>query len=200
MATSFAREPCEDPSQKLTVIEAERQTDVVMMVGDGVNDAPALAAADVGVALAARGATASSEAADVVLTVDRVDRLADALLIAQRSRRIARQAVGVGMGLSLVAMAAAAAGFLPPAAGAVLQEGIDVLAIGLALRAVLPGRTHTVTLPPSDVTIGHELRAQHEASLAVVEEIRAVADRISTQEPDLAPVRRLLVRLRPPLG
>ena len=93
-----------------------------------------------GVALAARGATASSEAADVVLTVDRVDALADAILIAQRSRRIALQAVLVGMGLSLVAMAAASAGLLPPAAGAVLQEGIDVLAIGLAFGRSCPGR------------------------------------------------------------
>jgi heavy metal translocating P-type ATPase len=194
VGTDAVRADC-DPTEKLAVIEAEREADVVMMVGDGVNDAPALAAADVGVALA-RGATASSEAADVVLTVDRVDALADAILIAQRSRRIARQAVGVGMGLSLVAMAAAAAGFLPPAAGALLQEGIDVLAIGLALRAVLPGRTHTVTLAPADVRIGHELRAQHEASLPVVEEIRAVADQISTQAADLGPVRRLLRRLR----
>jgi heavy metal translocating P-type ATPase len=195
VGTDAVRADC-DPGEKLAVIEAERETDVVMMVGDGVNDAPALAAADVGVALAARGATASSEAADVVLTVDRVDALADAILIAQRSRRIARQAVGIGMGLSLVAMAAAAAGFLPPAAGALLQEGIDVLAIGLALRAVLPGRTHTVTLGPADVRIGHELRAQDEASLPLVEEIRTVADQISTQTADLAPVRRLLRRLR----
>lgn len=185
-----------DPAEKLRAIEAERGAGRTMMVGDGVNDAPALAAADVGVALAARGATASSEAADVVLTVDRVDALADAILIAQRSRRIALQAVGTGMGLSLVAMAAAAAGLLPPAAGAVLQEVIDLLAIGLALRAVLPGRTHSVTMSPSDVTLGHELRAEHEASRAVVEEIRAVADRLSTQDPDLASACALLERLR----
>lgn len=195
VGTDAVRAEC-DPSEKLSVIEAERATGTTLMVGDGVNDAPALAAADIGVALAARGATASSEAADVVLTVDRIDVLADAILIAQRSRRIARQAVGTGMGLSLVAMLVAAAGLLPPAAGAVLQEGIDVLAIGLALRAVLPGRRHTVTMSLSDVTLGHELRAQHEASLRVVEEIRAVADRVSTRHPDLAPVRRLLERLR----
>ena len=195
VGTDAVRAEC-DPSEKLAAIEAERESDTTVMVGDGVNDAPALAAADVGVALASRGATASSEAADVVLTVDRVDALADAILIAQRSRRIARQAVGTGMGLSLVAMLAAAAGLLPPAAGAVLQEGIDVLAIGLALRAVLPGPTHTVTLPSSDVALGHQLRAQHEASLPVVEEIRAVADRISTRAPELTPVRQLLVHLR----
>lgn len=185
-----------DPSEKLTAIEAERVGGTTLMVGDGVNDAPALAAADLGVALAARGATASSEAADVVLTVDRIDALADAILIAQRSRRIARQAVGAGMGLSVIAMLAAAGGLLPPAAGAVLQEGIDVLAIGLALRAVLPGRSHTVALPPADVVLGRELHAQHEASLPVVEEIRAVADRVSSRDPDLARARRLLERLR----
>ena len=195
VGTDAVRAEC-DPGEKLTVIKDERDAGTTMMVGDGVNDAPALAAADVGVALAARGATASSEAADVVLTVDRIDALADAILIAQRSRRIARQAVGTGMGLSLLAMLAAAAGLLPPAAGAVLQEGIDVLAIGLALRAVLPGRTHTVTMTPADVALGHELRAQHDASLPVVEEIRAVADRLSTEQPQLAPARRLLERLR----
>ena len=135
-----------DPADKLAVIRAESGTARTIMVGDGVNDAPALAAAGVGVALAARGATASSEAADVVLTVDRVDALADAILIARRSRRIALQAVVVGMGLSLVAMVAAAAGLLPPAAGAVLQEGIDVLAIAIALRALLPGRLHTIAM------------------------------------------------------
>ncbi|WP_121257680.1 heavy metal translocating P-type ATPase [Nocardioides ferulae] len=195
VGTDAVRSEC-DPAEKLAVIEEERLAGPTIMVGDGVNDAPALAAADVGVALAARGATASSEAADVVLTVDRVDALADAVLIAQRSRRIARQAVWLGMGLSLAAMVIAAIGYLPPAGGAVLQEVIDLLAIGLALRAVLPGRTHTVVLSSEDVAMGRVLRAEHDASLAVVEEIRAVADGLSSPGADLEPARRLLVRLR----
>jgi heavy metal translocating P-type ATPase len=185
-----------DPTDKINAIEAESESGPTLMVGDGVNDAPALAAADVGVALAARGATASSEAADVVLSVDRVDALADAILIAQRSRRIALQAVGVGMALSLVAMGVAAVGLLPPAAGAALQEGIDLVAIALALRAVLPGRMHTVTLPAADVQLGHRLRAEHEATFAVVEEVCAIADDLSAEKPDIAPVVRLLGHLR----
>lgn len=183
------------PTDKINAITAERETGPTLMVGDGVNDAPALAAADVGVALAARGATASSEAADVVLAVDRVDAIADAILLAQRSRRIALQAVGVGMGLSLVAMGAAAVGLLPPAVGAALQEVIDLIAIALALRAVLPGRTHTVALPAADVELGHRLRADHEATYAVVEDVCATADDLSAEAPDIAPVERLLHRL-----
>jgi len=183
------------PADKLAVIREESVRAGTIMVGDGVNDAPALAAAGVGVALAARGATASSEAADVVLTVDRVDALADAVLIARRSKSIALQAVVVGMGLSAVAMVAAAAGLLPPAAGAVLQEGIDVLAIALALRAVLPGRLHTLALPDEDVALAQRLRADHDAVLPEVEQIRAVADGLSTEEADLAPAHRLLERL-----
>lgn len=184
-----------DPAAKLTAIEHESARGATIMVGDGVNDAPALAAAGVGVALAARGATASSEAADVVLTVDRIDVLADAILIARRSKGIAVQAVLVGMGLSFVAMVAAAGGFLPPAAGAIVQEVIDVLAIGIALRAAFPGAIHTIAMPPADVATALRLRAEHDAVLPLIEQIRSVANDVSMPDCDLDPVRTLLDRL-----
>jgi P-type E1-E2 ATPase len=124
------------PQDKVDAVRREHSAGSVVMVGDGINDAPALAAADVGVALGARGATASSQAADVVLLQDRLDRLTDALAIAQRARGIALQSVIAGMGLSIAAMIAAAAGYLPPLAGAVFQEAIDVAVILNALRAL----------------------------------------------------------------
>lgn len=126
----------QSPANKIEAVRAARTQGTTVMVGDGINDAPALAAADVGVAMGARGATASSEAADVVLLVDRLDRLALAMGIARRSRGIAVQSVVAGMGLSLIAMAIAAAGWLPPAPGALLQEGIDIAVILNALRAL----------------------------------------------------------------
>ncbi len=183
-----------DPAEKLAVVLAESRIGPTVMVGDGVNDAPALAAAGVGVALAARGATASSQAADVVLTVDRVDGLATAIELAHRSRSIAVQSVGVGMGLSMVAMGAAALGLLPPTAGALLQELIDVIAILLALRAVLPAHSRKRLLTGPDAEVVSALQDEHTGIRPLVEEIRQAADQLGARD-DLDGVRQLLDRL-----
>ena len=127
------------PEQKVRAVLNERAGGVTVMVGDGINDAPALAAADVGIAMGARGATASSEAADAVIVVDRLDRVAEAVMIARRARDIAVQSVMAGMVLSGFGMLLATVGVLPPVAGAFFQEAIDVAVILNALRALTGG-------------------------------------------------------------
>ncbi|NGO46954.1 heavy metal translocating P-type ATPase [Streptomyces ureilyticus] len=174
-----AVETGQSPADKVAAVRAERAHAVTVMIGDGVNDAPALAAADIGVAMGARGSTASSEAADIVLTTDRVDRLADAMGIAVRSRHIAVQSALGGMVMSLAAMVAAAFGLLPPAAGALLQEGIDVAVILNALRALLTDRTTRPVLTPTAEDLVHRFAAEHDDLREVVEAVRTAADRLS---------------------
>ena len=123
------------PEHKLEILRTEMKsaTGSVIAVGDGINDAPALAAADVGVAMGARGSTAASEAADVVIIEDSIGHLAMALDVAQGARNRALQASGVGMGLAIAAMVVAAFGVLNATAAAISQELIDACAILWAL-------------------------------------------------------------------
>ena len=185
------------PAEKLDAVRMERRQAPTIMVGDGINDAPALALADVGVAMGARGATASSQAADAVLTVDRLDRLGEVTALARRTRRIALQSVLAGMAMSLAAMAAAAAGLLPAVWGALLQEGIDVAVILNALRALRPGATGT-RLAAADAALTRRFQGEHETIRAAIEELRVVADTLGLSTPAEAMTRvkdahRLLV-------
>ena len=173
------------PEEKLGAVQAAQRTSVTVMVGDGINDAAALAAADVGVAMGARGATASSEAADIVLVKDRLERLVEAVHIARRSRGIALESVFVGMGLSMVAMGFAAAGFLAPVAGALLQEGIDVIVILNALRALRDRRwmQRQQVSPPG---FAERCRAEHRELWPEIKRIRYIADRLDVLPPRTA--------------
>lgn len=172
------------PAEKVDAVRAEGDRHTIM-VGDGINDAPALALADVGVAIGARGATASSEAADVVLTVDRLDRLGDAMAIARRSRAIARQSAVAGIALSLLAMGAAALGLLPPAWGALLQELIDVAVILNALRVLkVPGGETRVNA--ADEALVHQFSGEHRSLRPDLDRLRVAADQIGVVAPDRA--------------
>lgn len=122
------------PGDKLKAIEKIKERPVVF-VGDGVNDAPVLTAADVGIALGARGSTAASESADMVIMLDDLGRVAAAYKIAKHTFKIARQSILYGIGLSFILMIVFASGMFPPIYGAVLQEVVDVVVIFNALRA-----------------------------------------------------------------
>ena len=162
------------PSDKVDAVATERRLHPTLMVGDGINDAPALAAADVGIALGARGASASSEAADVVILVDRLDRVSEAVAIARRAHRIALESIASGMALSGIAMAAAALGWLTPIAGAITQEVIDVAVILNALRALRPAHRFAArSLPPKVV---QALRTDHEQLEQRLNQLRSIAD------------------------
>ncbi|CCD96046.1 putative Cation-transporting ATPase [Bradyrhizobium sp. ORS 375] len=172
------------PSDKVDAVKSEQRLHPTIMVGDGINDAPALASADVGIALGARGASASSEAADVVILADRLDRVGEAIVIAQRARRIALESIIVGMALSFIAMAAAAFGLLQPVPAALVQEAIDVAVILNALRALLPagrGRAGRIT-----VEDGRGLRHDHQALLRGLDRLRVIVDALDEAAPEPA--------------
>ncbi|WP_370124058.1 heavy metal translocating P-type ATPase [Bradyrhizobium sp. USDA 329] len=172
------------PSDKVEAVRTEQRLHPTIMVGDGINDAPALAVADIGVALGARGASASSEAADVVILADRLDRVGEAIVIAQRARRIALQSIVVGMGLSLVAMVAATLGWLDPVPAAIVQEVIDVAVILNALRALTPALVRGG--PRITTEQGLTLHHDHQALFKDLDRLREIVDALDDVTPESA--------------
>jgi Hemerythrin HHE cation binding domain/haloacid dehalogenase-like hydrolase len=169
-----------EPGDKVDAVATEQRQNPTVMVGDGINDAPALAAANVGIAMGARGASASSQAADVIILVDRLDRVSDAVTIARRARRIALQSIIAGMGLSAVAMGFAAIGFLPPVAGALTQEAIDLAVILNALRALTPGHSFGHHRMPAAAAT--TLAEDHRRMEPTLDRLREIADALDAAE------------------
>jgi cation transport ATPase len=163
------------PADKLDAVRTEQQINPTIMVGDGINNAPALAADDVGIAMGAGGASASSEAAQVVILANRLDRVGEAIVIAQRARRIAVQSIVVGMGLSGLAMVAATVGWLAPVPAAILQELIDVTVIVNALRALKPARRRDRRMMPKLLADSHGLSAMSRAHREILDLARLLA-------------------------
>ena len=169
------------PSDKVDAVRSEQRLHPSIMVGDGINDAPALACADVGIALGARGASASSQAADVVILADRLDRVGEAIEIAQRARRIAVESIVAGMGLSLLAMGAATLGWLAPVPAAIVQEVIDVAVILNALRALTPGYARAGRHITAEA--GRELHRDHLTLISNLDRLRSIVDALDDASP-----------------
>jgi heavy metal translocating P-type ATPase len=172
------------PSDKVDAVRSEQRFHPTIMVGDGINDAPALAAADVGIALGAGGASASSEAADVVILADRLDRVGEAIMIARRARHIAVESIIAGMALSILAMLAGTFGWLTPVPAAIVQEVIDVAVILNALRALSPGRGTARRSMTAEA--GRELHHNHVALIGNLDRLRLIVDALDDAVPERA--------------
>ena len=172
------------PADKVDAVRSEQRLHPTIMVGDGINDAPALAAADVGIALGAGGASASSEAADVVILADRLDRVGEAIMIARRARHIAVESIIAGMALSILAMLAGTFGWLTPVPAAIVQEVIDVAVILNALRALSPGRGTVRRSMTAEA--GRELHHNHVALIGNLDRLRSIVDALDDAVPERA--------------
>ncbi len=172
------------PTEKVAHVRAEQERTITVMVGDGVNDAPALAAATVGVAMGARGSTASSEAADIVLTTNRLDHLADAMAIARRLPPHRARERDRRDGLVVDCHGFCCVRLLPPAAGALLQEGIDVAVILNAFRALRGGDVGAPALTHTAEDLIKRFAAEHNRMRDDLAVLRDAAQRLSNGPPD----------------